>query len=56
MPLRQTNYVNCAGGEQKVAGGQMQDDILHMASHTRYPDRCFSLATTIRVLNQELQL
>lgn len=52
--------VKLAGGDLTVAGSQTEDDTLHMASYIRYPDRCFdrrdSLARTIKVLNQELQL
>ncbi len=34
MPRLQTNYnVNPAGGDLTLAGGQMEDDILHMASY-----------------------
>lgn len=54
------DVVKLAGGDLTVAGGQTEDDILHMASYIRDPDRCLdhtdSLARTSKVLNQELQL
>lgn len=61
IPWLETNYnVSPASGDFSVARGQAEDDILHMVSYIRYPDRCssriYSLAGATQVLNQELQL